>query len=68
MAAPQVTALKAAAGSAGDIVLERAFETERLTGSGLIPDVESGESHDRSATRPATAGTGTVIVTGSLPR
>jgi TolB-like protein len=66
--APQVSAIKAAAGSAGDIVMERAFETERLTGSGLIPDIESGEAHDRSATRPATAGVGTVIVTGSLPR
>lgn len=53
---------------ANDIVMERAFETERLTGSGLIPDLGSGEAHDRQVTRPAVSSNGTVIVTGSLPR
>ncbi len=48
-----------------DRLLERAYETQRLTGSGLVPDLQGGEANERRETRPA--GTGTVDIHGRLP-
>ncbi|MBI5836109.1 MAG: hypothetical protein HZB25_02580 [Candidatus Eisenbacteria bacterium] len=54
-------------GAAGAVsrALARAFETDRAAGSGLLPSLETGETHDRRDARPA--GEGTVIVTGRIP-
>ncbi|HVP38585.1 MAG TPA: CsgG/HfaB family protein [Candidatus Saccharimonadales bacterium] len=48
-----------------DRVLARAFETDRTAGSGLLPNLETGEANERRDVRPT--GQGTVIVSGRIP-